>query len=209
MDGGSLEDHLRIVKNWLDENRWDVVTLLFVNTGVRLADWAKAYYDTGFDLISYIPPSDKRNGNMRIEDWPKISEMVASNKRAVTFLSSGANEAIVPFLLPEFGYMFETNFGIETPDQYTCWPSRPRWRGSYIPNRLTLVDHFLYAKFLGIRYPNASYANTTNAAGFQIGMLGEHATRCRSTYERRPNFLLVDFFNEGDVFDVEYGMNAY
>ena len=57
-------------------------------------------------------------------------------------------------------------------------------------------------------YPNASYANTTNAAGFHVGELGEHAARCRSVYNRRPNFLQVDFFNEGEVFAVEYGMNA-
>jgi hypothetical protein len=39
--------------------------------------------------------------------------------------------------------------------------------------------------------------------------LGEHAVRCRGLYERRPNFLLVDFFNEGNVFEVENGMNLY
>jgi hypothetical protein len=71
------------------------------------------------------------------------------------------------------------------------------------------VSHFLYAEFLGIRYPNASYANSTNGADFRLGQLGEHAARCRTRFERRPNFLMVDFFNEGDVFDVEYGMNAY
>lgn len=105
--------------------------------------------------------------------------------------------------------MFETNFGIESPDQYTCSPARPPQVGSYLPSRLSLVNHFLYAKFLGFRYPNVSFANTTNAAGFHLGQLGEHAARCRSYYERRPNYLLVDFFNEGDVFDVEYGMNAH
>lgn len=78
-----------------------------------------------------------------------------------------------------------------------------------LPRRLTLVNHFLYASFLGISYPNSTYANHTNGAGFAVGELGEHAAQCRARYERRPNFLLVDFFNEGDVFDVEYGMNAF
>lgn len=208
MDGGSLTDHLLSVKAFLDENPHEVVTLLFVNTGPPLWHWAKAYYDAGLDLMSYIPPRRGRWSNFGIEAWPTIAEMVSAHKRVVTFLSSGANERIVPFLLPEFRYLFETNFGIERPDQYTCRPDRPRWPGSYIPNRLSLVDHFLYAKFLGFRYPNASYANETNSASFREGALGEHAARCRTMYERRPNFLLVDFFNEGDVFDVEYGMNA-
>lgn len=50
--------------------------------------------------------------------------------------------------------------------------------------------------------------NHTNGAGMTIGELGEHAHRCRELYQRRPNFLLVDFFNEGDVFDVEHDLNA-
>lgn len=208
MDGGSLEEYLLTIKTWLDGNPYEVVTLLFVNTGVPLAQWIKAYYDAGLDTVSFIPPPNKRHGNMAIDDWPCVSEMVDANQRAVTFLSYGANEDIAPFLLPEFDYLFETDFGIESPEQYSCTPARPRLPAPIIPDRLSLINHFLYAKFLGFRYPNVTYANYTNAAGFHVGMLGEHAARCRSMYERRPNFLLVDFFNEGEVFDVEYGMNA-
>lgn len=83
------------------------MTFLFVNTGVPLIRWIEAYYRTGFDLISYEPPPDKRYGRMQIEDWPTIEEMVQSGKRAVTFLSGGAREELVPWLLAEFDYMFE------------------------------------------------------------------------------------------------------
>ena len=209
MDGGSVDDFLAVVKDFLEREKDEVVTLLFVNTGVPLRLWAKAFFESGLDIASYVPPTNKRHGNMRISDWPTISSMVATNKRLVTFLSSGADEEAVPFLLPEFDYIFETDFGIESPDQFSCGPARPSYPGSYVPDRLSLVNHFLYAKFLGFRFPNASYAATTNAAGFRIGELGEHATRCRGLYERRPNFLLVDFYNEGDVFEVERGMNLY
>ena len=209
MDGGSLDEFLAIVKDFLEREKDEVVTLLFVNTGVPLQLWAKAFFDASLDITSYIPPADKRHGNMRISDWPTVASMVSSNKRLVTFLSSGANEEAVPFLLPEFDYIFETDFGIESPGQFSCAPVRPSYPGSYIPDRLSLVNHFLYAKFLGFRFPNASYAGTTNAAGFRVGKLGEHAARCRGLYERRPNFLLVDFFNEGNVFRAERGMNLY
>lgn len=209
MDGGSLNGFLTVVKDFLEREQNEVVTLLFVNTGVPLESWAKAFFETGLDLLSYIPPASKRQGNMHISDWPTIASMVSSNTRLVTFLSSGANEQLVPFLLPEFDYIFETNFGIESPDQFSCAPARPSYPGTYVPDRLSLVNHFLYAKFLGFRYPNASFAGTTNADGFKVGMLGEHSVRCRGFYERRMNFLLVDFFNEGDVFGVERGMNEF
>lgn len=143
MDGGTLHEFLRTVLEFLEEHPLEVVTLLFVNTGVPLRAWAKAYYDTGADFFSYVPPYYKRHGSMRIEDWPTIAEMVHANKRLVTFLSGGANEWRVPQLLPEFDYIFETKFGVESIDQYGCLPSRPRWRGSYIPNRLSLVDSTL------------------------------------------------------------------
>jgi hypothetical protein len=207
MDGGSLNELLYNVKDFLEREKNEVVTLLFVNTGVPLERWAKAFFDTGLDVVSYIPPPDKRHGNMQISDWPTIASMLSANKRLVTFLSSGADETIVPFLLPEFDYIFETDFGIESPDQYSCAPARPSYPGSYVPDRLAMVNHFLCAKFLGFRFPNASFVGTTNAAGFSVGMLGEHAVRCMGFYERRPNFLLVDFFNEGDVFGVERGLN--
>lgn len=209
MDGGSLDEFLAVVKEFLEREKNEVITLLFVNTGVPLRLWAKAFFEAGLDIASYVPPPNKRHGNMRISDWPTISSMATTNKRLVTFLSSGADEQAVPFLLPEFDYIFETDFGIESPDEFSCGPARPSYPESYVPDRLSLVNHFLYAKFLGFRFPNASYAATTNAAGFGIGELGEHTVRCRGFYERRPNFLLVDFYNEGDVFEVERGMNLY
>lgn len=71
------------------------------------------------------------------------------------------------------------------------------------------MNHFLYGKVFGFPYPFVQRVNVTNGAGFSAGELGEHAARCRGLYERRPNFLLVDFFNEGDVWGVEAGMNEF
>jgi hypothetical protein len=145
---------------------------------------------------------------MRTSDWHTITYVVASKKRLVTFLSSGADEEVVLFLLPEFDYLFETDFGSESPDQYSC--ARPRYANeSFVPDRLSLVNHFLYAKLLGFRYPNASLAGETNAAGLRVGELGEHAVRCRGADGRRQNFFLVEFYNEGGIFEVEEGVNRY
>jgi hypothetical protein len=138
MDGGSLNEFLNIVKDFLEREKNEVVTLLFVNTGVPLEHWAKAFFDTGLNLVSYIPLPEKRHGNMQISDWPTIASMVSANKRLVTFLSSGADENTVPYLLPEFDYIFETDFGIESPDQYSCAPARPSYPGSYVPDNKSL-----------------------------------------------------------------------
>ena len=209
MDGGSLNEYLLEAKAWLMRNPTEVITFLWVNAGVPLEHWAKAYYETGFDMMSFAP-SRRDRGRMGIDDWPTMEHMVACGKRAVTFLSRGADEDRIPWLLSEFDYIFETDYDNESPGEFSCEVDRPRWPRGYVPDRLSLVNHFLYASAgLGITYPNASFANHTNAAGMKTGMLGEHACRCRERYERRPNFFLVDFFNEGDVWGVERGMNAY
>lgn len=217
----------------MEENPTEFLTFLFVNSGPSLRQWAQAYYETGFDLISYVPPREHRHGRTRIEDWPTVEEMVKSGKRAVTFLSRGAREWRVPYLLNEFDYMFEvrdltSHRSIDEGDQtdkaatqtdfsnyhpspsFPCVPNRPHNRfppTAPIPNRLTFVNHFLYGKLFGFPYPYAQAANHTNGPGFGAGELGEHAARCRTLYGRRPNFFLVDFFNEGDVWKVEAGMN--
>ena len=224
IDGGSLDDYLLTTKAWLEENPKEgkhppdpllripmgaVVTFLFVSTNPSLRNWAETYRRTGFDRLSYAPPASKR-ANMSISDWPTIEEMIDSGKRAVTFLSSRANEQYVPYLLNEWSYLFETDFVNDKPSDFSCTPSRPPppFEGAPIPeNRLTFVNHFLYASFFGWRYPNISYIEHTNGAGFKVGQLGEHAVRCRGVYGRRPNFLLVDFWNEGDVWGVEGGIN--
>lgn len=83
-----------------------VVTFLFVNSHIPLETWASAYYRTGFDLISYTPPPLMR-GWMTFNLWPSVEDMVRGGKRAVTFLSRGANESFVPYFLSEFDYVFE------------------------------------------------------------------------------------------------------
>jgi hypothetical protein len=141
----------------LENNPNEVVTLLFVNVGVPLRLWADAFYQTNADVISYVPPAWKWRGNMRIEDWPTIDAMVRNNKRLVTLLSSGADQQKVDFLLPEWyvfaaeglsrlvthicsrKYLFETPFWIADPQDYSCYPSRPRANDGSVPNRLSLV----------------------------------------------------------------------
>jgi hypothetical protein len=59
MDGGSLNEFLDNVKDFLGREKNEVVTLLFVNTGVPLEHWAKVFFDTGLDLVSYTPPPEK------------------------------------------------------------------------------------------------------------------------------------------------------
>lgn len=96
-----------------------VVTFLFVNVGPSLDNWSDAYARTGFDRLSYVPPVSKRNG-MALDDWPTVEAMVRSGKRAVTFLASGADETLVPYLLSEFQHMFEASILLR---------ARRRWNG--------------------------------------------------------------------------------
>ncbi|KAL7272484.1 hypothetical protein RUND412_004704 [Rhizina undulata] len=205
LDGGPLSDYLAQVSTFLEENPYEVVTLLWVNIdGVSLEEWATAYAAANLTSMSFVPNMDY--DNITLESWPTISELVAKNKRLVTFLQSGANETEIPWLLDEFTYMFETSYNNNSPSDFDCTVDRPA--NSTSTGKLQLINHFLYASFLGIQYPNVSYVDTTNGVGPGAGNLLTHATTCNETFGRAPNFMLVDFFDRGAVFEVQDAMNA-
>lgn len=82
-DGGSLEDFLRLVKEWLllDGHDEDLVTLLLTNgDNVDVGLFAQAFEGSGVDELVYVPETDG------LDAWPSTGEMVDRGKRVVVFL---------------------------------------------------------------------------------------------------------------------------
>jgi hypothetical protein len=73
MDGGSLLDFLRTVEDFLQGNIDEVLTLLFVNTGVPLASWAKAFFEARLDLFFIQPAREQKT-------WPDRHLRLAHNR---------------------------------------------------------------------------------------------------------------------------------
>lgn len=198
-DFGPVEVYLKRIGDWLARNPREVVTLVWVNQeGFDPSLWARAYEATGLDKYVYTPP----RGVLTVQDWPTLGDLITGGTRLVTFLDSGADFDAVPWLLDEFSNIWETAYDVASSSAFSCAIDRPSSSDTasmMVGRKMYLINHFLdYELSPGILIPNATYASITNSYSDLEGSLHAHVQECvRVNGGRPPNFLLVDFFDQG------------
>jgi hypothetical protein len=70
-----------------------------------------------------------------------------------------------------------------------------------------IVNHFLDLDILGVLIPDNAADKATNAAT-GTGSIDAQADLCTAQWGRRPNFILVDYFENGDVFTAQNTLNG-
>ena len=207
-DAGTVEAYLQVVKAWLDTHPKEVVTLLLTNgDNVPVAEFDAVFSASGIRPYAYVPgPS---HDPTVLDSWPTLGELITNGTRLGAFLDYGATDT-VPHILPEFLYFWETPFDMTDPSFPQCIIDRP---GSAADNpevayqRMYIVNHFLDTEMLGMDIPDRRDAESTNAVGGrdssdrQVGL-------CVGLHRRAPKGILVDFFERGDVFGVQDGLNG-
>lgn len=84
-DAGTLESLLVTVKEWLDANANEVVTLLLTNgDSVDVTEFGETFSKSGIDSYAFVPSSSPNT--LSIDDWPILGDLVSSGKRMVVFL---------------------------------------------------------------------------------------------------------------------------
>ncbi|CZR59802.1 uncharacterized protein PAC_09696 [Phialocephala subalpina] len=200
-DAGTLISYLTTVKTWMDANPNEVLTLLLTNgDSADVSLFGTAMTTSGLSTYAYTP-----SGQLAMSDWPTLQELITAGTRLVMFLDYGANTATVPYILNEFAYFFETAYDVTDKTFPSCALDRPS--GSSGSGLMMIVNHFLDLDILGILIPDELAASTTNAAT-GTGSIGAQASLCYSTWGRVPNFVLVDFFELGDVFTAQDTLNG-
>ncbi|OAQ96863.1 hypothetical protein LLEC1_04699 [Akanthomyces lecanii] len=130
--------------------------------------------------------------------------MIDKGTRLVAFATDFDYSASVPYLLPEFDFMFETPYEVTAPTGFNCTLDRPGTAKlnkspttALSMNYLSLVNHFQYQQlFAGILAPDVDSINVTNSPNTAAaGNFGRHVQQCSSEWGTRPNFMLVDFWN--------------
>ncbi|KXN88739.1 hypothetical protein AN958_06606 [Leucoagaricus sp. SymC.cos] len=201
-DGGSLHDYLSTVRDWLNTNPNEVLSLLIVNIdNLPVAQYDAIFKAVGLDVTSFVPPSTP----LPATSWPTLGSMIDSTKRLVTFMDNGADGS-VPYILDEFTHVWETEFNVVDPS-FNC--NINRTNGNVDPaGQMYLINHFLDKTVLGNPVPFIEKLNETNAAS-GAGSLEEQVDNCVTQHSKPPNFLLVDFyeFGGGSVFDVAARIN--
>jgi hypothetical protein len=197
-DFGSLEDYLQMVSDWMNSHESEVVTLLLVNDDkIPPSNIAKVFESTGLKNLTYTP-----TGISGPSTWPTLSSLIKDNARLITFLSTGADEASVGYMLDEFTYIFETPFDATDLSNITCTADRPSnvqgQTADAAKSLMGLQNHFLdqtVSASLNIQIPNETYASTLNS-GSGAGNLAASISNCTKQWAWNGGFMLVDFFNE-------------
>lgn len=206
-DAGSLEDYLAEVKAWMDGHPDEVVTLLLVNgDDSDVGKFDDDFSSTGLKDLSFVPSTSPEP--LGYDDWPTLAELIDSGKRLVTFLSNSALEADVPYLLSQYdAYFFETPFETTDPSFPSCDLHRPA--GASGEGRMYIMNHFLQDEVLpNVLIPAVDENFQTNAATGE-GSIGAQVEVCKGKWGRVPNFVMVDQFQRGNVFEAQAAMNGF
>lgn len=188
----------------MDKNPSEVVTLLIVNGDrISASELLPSFTSSGTASLAYVPSP----AGIKIRQFPTLEKMI-KDKRLVVFVTAGGNDSSAPFLLNEWDYIWETKWENTDPNAWTCTVDRPgRLRDEEGIKRaqaegvVPLLNWFLYTEMgLGIKRPNVEAIKDTNGPSLVAGL-----EKCRDSDEwealpppRVPNFVLVDFFNEGN-----------
>lgn len=212
LNAGPLVDYLTLVREWLDANPYDVVTMVMGNYDVLPPqDYVQPIQDSGLDRYLYTPPTVP----MTLDQWPTLGEMIITQRRLVVMLDYEANQQEIPWLLDEFANMWETPFS-PTDRAFPCTQDRPPNQPRDVSeDRLFMVNHNLNVDIqiagLSLLVPNTVILNETNAVS-GYGSAGAQSQNCTSDWNRPPNFILVDFYNignfNGSVFQVAADANG-
>lgn len=213
LDAGSLTNWLVEIKNWLDKNPNEVVTVLLVNSDdASASDLAAQYSAANIESYAYTPPSKTTAPSK----WPTLQTLINNGTRLLNFVANldPSKNTVAPYLMDEFTFIFENNYDNSSPSNFSCTADRPssvkgNTAAALERNLMPLMNHFLYTnQLLGIQIPNVNAANVTNAPSGGAGNLGDTATECANTYGQAPTYLLVDFFNVGPAIKTVDNMNG-
>lgn len=210
LDAGPLQTWLQAVNAWVEKNPNEVVTVLLVNSDSQpAATFDAAFQGAGLAKHGYVPAAA---GPM--SDWPTLQSMIDSGGRVVSFVTNMDSTVQYPYLIPEFNYVFETQFEVTDITGFNCSLHRPSNIGSATDalgkGYLSLVNHFKYQRIIGpILVPDVDALSVVNSAATSaVGNLGRHVETCQSEWSRAPNFVLVDFWNQEDPIAAVDKLNA-
>ncbi|KAI4214658.1 MAG: hypothetical protein LQ351_002731 [Letrouitia transgressa] len=198
----------------MDHNPYEVVTVLLVNSDNAAAeDLHVEFQRANITKYAYTPPST----GTALSTWPTLNDMISNGTRLVTFVTNlgSSAQAVAPYLLDEFTYIFENPYEVSSLTGFTCSPDRPSSVRSQTSvaiqsGRLPLMNHILYdlQSLFGASIPDIDNITTTNAPSKVVGSLGTAADNCKKEYGKNPTFVLVDFFDQGPAIQTVDRMNG-
>ena len=190
------------IRNFLDTHPHEILTLILEDFTYNLPLLAHAFQKTG--LINYA------HAQSVSKSWPKLSAMIARNKRLVVFLRSSdqAPYKNFPWLNPLWEFAWDTKWQFNRARDFLKDEVPNRGKKAYElrktdpHNKIFIVYHFI-TPFAG---GSKKWARKVNRASLLKWRLNE----LRKKTGHIPNFIQVDFFQypHNDIFKVINEINA-
>ncbi len=182
-----LASNLDEIKNFLDNNPNEIVTII-LECYVSANMIEDALNDAG--LTPYLFAKG-------LSSWPTLQEMIDADTRLV--IMSDVDDASI--LQDWYHYMWEiaveTNYDNNAISDFTCDFNR-----GDPANDLFILNHFITDATLGVGLPLE--AEEVNGNPYFINRV----LQCQSETGKFPNFITVDFYEEGNSLAVVNAMNG-
>jgi hypothetical protein len=191
LGGESLVDALQEVRAFVDAWPTEVVTLLTESSQITTDQIASAFQSA--DLQKYT------HAHALGEPWPTLGSMLQHGERVVVFHAdqSGTGGATFDWMLDRFAWTWETPWdNVTSADFGRCDADRGK-KG----NSIYVVDNYL--EDLVIETPEN--AALTNYDPFLV----DRVLYCQKTEATLPNFVMVNFYEVGDLFHVVDVLNGF
>jgi hypothetical protein len=179
-----FSDTLAGIHGFLDQHPNDVVTLILEDYAVA-SDIVQAFRDAGLEqsMVHHEPG----------RPWPTLRQMKRRGTRLVVFAQHQDRKA--PGLLDAFEEMGETPYSFHSTAELSCRPNR----GLAKSPPLFLLNHW-------IDDPNRRAAA---AMVNEFDVLSARAKQCEKERRHLPNFVAVNFAEEGDLLRVVDELNGF
>ncbi len=178
-----LAEGLAEIRVFLEENPREVVVIV-IQDAITPEDTATAFEDSG--LISMVYTHEPG------QPWPTLGEMIDKNQRVVVMAEEGGPPP--PWYHHVWDYTKETPYSFHDPEEMSCEPNRGTEEGEFF-----LLNHWI---------ERASPSRVDSALLNEYQFLLDRAQECAEVRGQIPNFVAVNFYLNGDLFDVVDELNG-
>jgi len=176
-------DGLAELKTFMDEHPREVVTIIYQDS-ISEEDLEADFETSGlFDLVYTLGGS-----------WPTLETMIEDGTRLVVTTESGS--APPAWIHHVWDVAFDTPYSFMSVDEFSCELNR-----GAADNDLFLMNHWVNTE---LDLPSEENAQLVNASD----VLLTRAQACEAEAGKRPNFVAVDFYEHGDLFEVVDTLNG-
>lgn len=172
------------IKDFMDDNPREVIAIL-LEGNATISDIADEFDAAGL--------SESLHQQAFADPWPTLEEMIESGKRLFV-LSDQSNAGSEPGFHYMWNYAVDTDYQAESRADFDCDYDRGNPDGP-----LFLMNHFIT-----ILSPQLDSAAAINSYSY----LFSRASDCSNSHGRPINFIMVDFYNRGDVLEVVKMLNS-